>query len=75
MPCAKKSGEAAVDIVKAAKYYSAGTVEFLLDEKNNFYFMEVNTRIQVEHTMTEELTGIDLVQRADSDCAGRKAQL
>jgi acetyl-CoA carboxylase biotin carboxylase subunit len=57
----KKIGEAAVAVVKAAGYYSAGTVEFLLDEDKNFYFMEVNTRIQVEHTVTEELTGIDLV--------------
>lgn len=56
----KKICEAAVAIVKAAKYYSVGTVEFLLDEDKNFYFMEVNTRIQVEHTITEELTGIDL---------------
>jgi len=58
----KKIGEAAVSIVKAANYYSVGTVEFLLDAKKNFYFMEVNTRIQVEHTITEELTGIDLVR-------------
>lgn len=57
----KKIGEAAIDIVKAAKYHSLGTVEFLLDEKLNFYFMEVNTRVQVEHTITEEVTGIDLV--------------
>ncbi|MBA2369330.1 MAG: acetyl-CoA carboxylase biotin carboxylase subunit [Candidatus Protochlamydia sp.] len=56
-----KVGQAAVNVVKTAKYFSAGTVEFLLDEENNFYFMEVNTRIQVEHTVTEELTGIDLV--------------
>lgn len=54
-------GEAAVRIVKAANYFSAGTIEFLVDENKNFYFMEVNTRIQVEHTVTEELTGIDLV--------------
>jgi acetyl-CoA carboxylase biotin carboxylase subunit len=58
----KKMGQCAVDIVRAAKYHSVGTVEFLLDEKMNFYFMEVNTRIQVEHTVTEELTGIDLAQ-------------
>ncbi|MBU6382871.1 MAG: acetyl-CoA carboxylase biotin carboxylase subunit [Verrucomicrobia bacterium] len=58
----RKMGEAAVSIVKAAGYYSVGTVEFLLDEQGQFYFMEVNTRIQVEHTITEELTGIDLVQ-------------
>jgi len=57
----KKIGEAAVAIVRSAKYHSVGTVEFLLDAEKNFYFMEVNTRIQVEHTITEELTGIDLV--------------
>lgn len=56
-----KIGSAAVKVVKAAGYYSTGTVEFLLDRDHNFYFMEVNTRIQVEHTVTEELTGIDLV--------------
>jgi acetyl-CoA carboxylase biotin carboxylase subunit len=56
----KKVGEAAVAIVKEAGYYSAGTVEFLLDKDLNFYFMEVNTRIQVEHTITEELTGVDI---------------
>lgn len=55
-------GEAAIRVVKAAGYYSAGTVEFLLDQDGNYYFMEVNTRIQVEHTVTEELTGIDLVE-------------
>ncbi len=57
----RKICEAAISIVKAAGYYSVGTVEFLLDQDMNFYFMEVNTRIQVEHTITEELTGIDLV--------------
>jgi len=59
----KKIGEAAVKVVKEAGYYSAGTVEFLLDQNHDFYFMEVNTRIQVEHTVTEELTGIDLVKQ------------
>lgn len=59
----QKMGQAAVQIVKAAKYFSAGTIEFLLDKNNHFYFMEMNTRIQVEHTVTEELTGIDLVQQ------------
>lgn len=58
----QKMGQAAVNVVKEAKYFSAGTVEFLLDMNDNFYFMEVNTRIQVEHTVTEELTGVDLVQ-------------
>jgi acetyl-CoA carboxylase, biotin carboxylase subunit len=68
----KKMGEAAVDIVRAAKYHSVGTVEFLLDEERNFYFMEVNTRIQVEHTVTEELTGIDLVKEQIKIAGGEK---
>lgn len=71
----KKMGECAVNIVKAAKYHSVGTVEFLLDEKGNFYFMEVNTRIQVEHTVTEELTGIDLVQYQIKIAQGEKLNL
>lgn len=54
-------GDAAVRIAKEAGYSSVGTVEFLLDREKNFYFMEVNTRVQVEHTITEELTGIDIV--------------
>lgn len=58
----KKICEAAVSVVKEAGYFSAGTVEFLLDKDHNFYFMEVNTRIQVEHTVSEELTGVDLVK-------------
>jgi len=57
----KKIGKAAVKAVQAADYYSVGTVEFLVDADHNFYFMEVNTRIQVEHTVTEELTGVDIV--------------
>jgi len=57
----QRLGDAAVRIAKEAKYFSAGTVEFLVDERGDFYFMEVNTRIQVEHTVTEELTGVDLV--------------
>lgn len=68
----KKMGECAVAIVKAAHYHSVGTVEFLLDEKGDFYFMEVNTRIQVEHTVTEELTGIDLVQQQIKIAQGEK---
>lgn len=58
----QKIGQAAINIAEAANYFSAGTIEFLLDQNLNFYFMEMNTRIQVEHTVTEELTGIDLVQ-------------
>lgn len=57
----KKICDCAVDLAKEAGYTSAGTVEFLVDPDLNFYFMEVNTRIQVEHTVSEELTGIDLV--------------
>ena len=68
----KKMGQAAVDIVRAAKYHSVGTVEFLLDQGGSFYFMEVNTRIQVEHTVTEELTGIDLVQQQLRIARGEK---
>lgn len=58
----EKIGKAAIAVVKEASYYSLATVEFLLDQEHNFYFMEVNTRVQVEHTITEELTGIDLVK-------------
>jgi acetyl-CoA carboxylase, biotin carboxylase subunit len=68
----KKIGECAVAVVKAAGYHSVGTVEFLLDEDKNFYFMEVNTRIQVEHTITEELTGIDLVKEQIRIAQGEK---
>lgn len=68
----KKICEAAVAIVKAVKYHSVGTVEFLLDSDKNFYFMEVNTRIQVEHTITEELTGIDLVAEQIRIARGEK---
>ena len=71
----KKMGECAVAIVRAAKYHSVGTVEFLLDEAGDFYFMEVNTRIQVEHTVTEELTGIDLVQEQIRIANGEKLRL
>ncbi len=58
----KRMGQAAINIAKEVGYNSVGTVEFLLDQELNFYFMEVNTRIQVEHTVTEDLTGVDLVK-------------
>lgn len=71
----QKLGESAVKVVKAAGYHSAGTVEFLLDDKNQFYFMEVNTRIQVEHTVSEELTGVDLVVEQLRVAMGEKLRL
>ena len=71
----RKIGEAAVRIAKAAGYHTVGTVEFLLDERGQFYFMEVNTRIQVEHTVTEELTGVDLVQEQIKMAAREKLKI
>jgi acetyl-CoA carboxylase biotin carboxylase subunit len=59
----KEMGEMAVRIAKTVNYSSAGTVEFLLDSDKNFYFMEMNTRIQVEHPVTEIVTGIDLIEQ------------
>jgi acetyl-CoA carboxylase biotin carboxylase subunit len=58
----KKMGETAVKVIKASNYTNAGTVEFLVDKDKNFYFLEVNARIQVEHPITEEVTGVDLVK-------------
>src|SRR5206468_2108696 len=58
----EKLCEAAVRLIKAAGYANAGTVEFLVDKKQNFYILEVNARIQVEHPVTEQVTGIDLIK-------------
>jgi acetyl-CoA carboxylase biotin carboxylase subunit len=64
--------DAAVRLVKAANYYSAGTCEFLVDKDNNFYFIEVNARIQVEHPVTELVTGVDLIREQIRVAAGEK---
>lgn len=58
----QKMGESAVRLAKSIGYDSAGTLEFLVDSNNNYYFMEMNTRIQVEHTVTEMITGIDIIK-------------
>ena len=71
----KKIGQAAVNIAKEAGYHTVGTVEFLLDADHQFYFMEVNTRIQVEHTVTEEVTGVDLVTHQILMAQGQALQL
>ncbi|MEQ1630861.1 MAG: acetyl-CoA carboxylase biotin carboxylase subunit [Planctomycetota bacterium] len=65
-------GEAAVRLAKAANYYSAGTVEFLLDKDKNFYFIEINSRIQVEHPVTEMVTGTDLIREMILVAAGER---
>jgi acetyl-CoA carboxylase biotin carboxylase subunit len=66
----KQMGEAAIKAARSVDYDSVGTVEFLVDRHKNFYFLEMNTRIQVEHTITEEVTGIDLVQTMIKVAAG-----
>ncbi|MCL0051893.1 acetyl-CoA carboxylase biotin carboxylase subunit [Peptococcaceae bacterium] len=66
----RRMGEMAVKAAKAVNYYNAGTVEFLLDKNNNFYFIEMNTRIQVEHPVTEMVTGIDLIKEQIRIAAG-----
>jgi acetyl-CoA carboxylase biotin carboxylase subunit len=71
----KRMGDAAVSAARAVGYVNAGTIEFLLDASGNFYFMEMNTRIQVEHPVTEYITGIDLVKEQISIAMGQKLSM
>lgn len=71
----KAMGDVAIKIASAVKYESAGTVEFLLDQNNHFYFMEMNTRIQVEHPVTEMITGLDLIEQQIRVAQGEKLTL
>lgn len=71
----QKMGQAALAAAQAVKYFNAGTVEFLLDEENNFYFLEINARIQVEHPVTEMTTGVDLIKAQIRLAAGQDLTL
>ncbi|MCM8819757.1 MAG: ATP-grasp domain-containing protein, partial [Candidatus Omnitrophica bacterium] len=71
----RKLGELAVKGVKSINYRGVGTVEFLMDDRNNFYFMEMNTRIQVEHPITEEISGIDLIKLQILLAAGERLHI
>lgn len=71
----EKMGNMAINVAKTIGYNSAGTVEFLLDSGGDFYFMEMNTRIQVEHPVTEMVTGIDLIKEQINIAAGKKLKI
>lgn len=68
-------GKCAVDVARSCGYYGAGTVEFIVDDKLNFYFLEMNTRLQVEHPVTEMITGVDLVRQMIYIAEGQELQL
>ena len=70
----KKMGDQAVALARSCDYHTTGTVEFLMDKNKDFYFLEMNTRLQVEHPITEEITGIDLVEQQILISAGHKLQ-
>ena len=71
----KKLGDIAMKLVKAINYDNVGTIEFVLDDDDNFYFLEMNTRIQVEHPVTEVVTGIDLIKEQIKSAGGEKLKL
>ena len=71
----RKMGEAAVALATAIRYDSAGTLEFLVDQNNDFFFMEMNTRVQVEHTVTEMVTGLDIIKLQIQVASGAKLNI
>ncbi len=71
----KKVTDEAIQAAKACNYYNAGTVEFLYDQKDNFYFLEMNTRLQVEHPVTEMISGVDIVKEQIKIAAGEKLKI
>ncbi|MBB6452791.1 acetyl-CoA carboxylase biotin carboxylase subunit [Salirhabdus euzebyi] len=71
----KNMGDAAIKAAKAINYANAGTIEFLVDEDQNFYFLEMNTRLQVEHPITEQITGIDLVEKQLEIASGKQLDI